>query len=173
MSLVELRVDGQDISIDLDAELEIGDVSSDMDQIAAQMAYWGSVWAAAEYERVRVEAHYRQWRAQRKQAISQQNTKLAEWKVTQEIQSDPDYVKLYRAQAEAVKNSTLAKSIFEAHRIKANMLQSKGAMMRSELDATGMSTKKTKTKTKTASDHRVAAMKNTFGKGKKKGKKGK
>jgi len=169
MSFVKMTVDGQEISIDLDAELEIGDVSSDMDRIAAQMAYWGSVWASAEYERVRVEAHYRNWKANRKQAIAAQNSKLAEWKVTQEVQSSDEYVKLYRAQAEAIKNSTLAKAIFESHRIKANMLQSKGAMMRSELDATGMSTPKKETTKKP--DHRVGKMKDTFKKSK--GKKGK
>jgi len=169
MSLVDITVDGVDISFDTDAELEIGDVNIDMDRIAAQMAYWGSVWASAESERIKVEAYYRQWKAQNKSAITLANPKLAEWKVQQEIQSQAEYIKMYEAQAQAVRNSTLAKSIFESHRVKANMLQSKGAMMRAELDSTNMSTPneskpttKSKKERKADVEKATASMKKTF-----------
>lgn len=140
MSSITLTVDGKPVTVDLAVELQIGVIGTDMQSVAAQMAYWGSVWASAESERIRVEAYYRQWSALKRTAMVSANPKLAEWRVHQEIQALPEYLKMYGAQAEAAKNAILAKSVFEAYRVKANMLQSKGAMLRAELDSTGMNT---------------------------------
>lgn len=181
MSSIEMTVDGNLIQFDENSELVIGDVSEDMNKVAAQMAYWGSIWAAAEQERILIEVHYRQWKAKVKFDILASQPKLAEWKVQTEMQTMPEYGRLYTAQAAAVRNATLAKSIFESHRIKANMLQSKGAMMRSELDSTDMKTpkepKKIKRMKKTEShvdpngtanrlikEQQLTKMKNMFGK---------
>ena len=68
----------------------------------------------------------------------------------------------------------MTKGIFESFKIKANALQSKGAMMRAELEATGMATKReiqtqrggTKSSKETDRAHKVDHMKGVF-KGKK------
>jgi hypothetical protein len=138
--MIEMTVDGNPVSIDLDAELEVGDVDRDMNQVAAQMAYWGSIHAAAESERLRTEAYYRNWKAQRREKELEIEPKLAEWKVNAKVQAHPKYMPLWEAQAAATRNSVQARAVFESFKIKANMLQSKGAMMRSELSATDMKT---------------------------------
>jgi len=139
---IKIKVDGVNITIDLDSELEIADMS-DMDKVAAQMAYWGSIWAAAASESERVDATYRTWRAKAGEAALANDPKLSEWKVKQAIEGDDTFMKFKKAQGEAQRNVILTKGVFESFRIKANMLQSKGAMKRSELDATGMSTRRT------------------------------
>jgi hypothetical protein len=134
------------------------------------MAYWGGIWASAEYERVRIESEYRSWRANKKIEILRGNPKLAEWKVTQEIQSLTEYRNVYEKQAQAIKNVTLAKSIFQSHQVKANMLQSKGAMLRAELDYTDMKTPSTKSKKDGAKvdKQNIEKMKKIMKKGKRK-----
>ena len=140
-SQVELVVNGDKVKVDLEETLSIQDISRDMNQVAAQMSYWGSIWAAADEEQQRADAYYRKWRAETGQRILSANEKAAEWKVRQDIESDETFLKLKSSLAQASRNVTLAKSIFEAFKIKANMLQSKGAMARAELDSTGMTTK--------------------------------
>lgn len=170
MSLISLQVDGAQVTIDTDAELEIGELGEDMNAVAAQMAFWGNIWASAEAERIKTEAYYRSWSANKKMAITNANPKLAEWRVSQEIQAMPEYMKLYSAQAEATKNSILAKSIFDSYRTKASMLQSRGAMMRAELDSTGINTpaqvSERSANQKEKEREMIAKMKSTF-KGKK------
>ena len=96
---VTMKIEGKDIVVDLDAELEIHDVSEDQKRVAAQMGWWASVWAAAENERVRVDAFYRRWRAGEGKAILDKDPKLAEWKVRQYVEADPKFAKLKEALA--------------------------------------------------------------------------
>jgi hypothetical protein len=138
---IEIKVDGQPVKGDVDELLEIGDVSEDMDKVAAQMAYWGAVWASAESEKEQADSYYRQWRANKGKELLEANDKLAEWKTRQEIESDPKFMKIKQGLATAIRNATLCRALYESFRTKANILQSKGAMMRAELDATGMHTK--------------------------------
>jgi hypothetical protein len=62
-------------------------------------------------------------------------------------------------------NTTMSKAIYESFRTKASILQSKGAMARAELDATGMTTKRTEAKAERSVESeaeravRVSAMK--------------
>lgn len=139
--LVQIEVDGKPVEADLDEQLEIGDVSTDMEKVAAQMAYWGAVWASAEAEKLSADAYYRQWRAEAGRSLLESDPKLAEWKVKQDIEAQPKFAKIKQGLATAMRNATLSKAIYESFKTKASMLQSKGAMLRSELDATGMSTK--------------------------------
>ena len=139
-SLVTIKVDGKEVSVDTRVKLGIVDISEGMDKVAAEMAYWGSVWAAAEKESIEVEAAYRTWRAQFAERVLAEDPKLAEWKVKQKIESDPRFIKFKTAQAVAKRNATVTKSTFESYKTKASMLQSKGAMSRAELDATSMRT---------------------------------
>jgi len=169
---IEIKVDGNPVHANVDEILEIGDVSEDMDKVAAQMAYWGAVWAAAEGERESADAYYRQWRADVGKKLLETNDKLAEWKAKQEIEADPKFMKIKQGLATAIRNATLCRAVYESFRTKANMLQSKGAMMRAELDSTSMHTKGDEPKTRRQADlegkraANKAAMKDIF-KGKK------
>jgi len=137
-----ITVNGHEVTLDTDYDLQVGALSGDMDKVAAQMGFWGSVWAAAVKERAEAEAHYRYWRAKASEEVLASEPKLAEWKVKLKVEADPRFVTYKQALALADRNVVLAKSAFDSFDKKANQLQSKGAMHRSELDATDMHTPK-------------------------------
>ena len=135
-----ITVWGEEIALPVKDGLPIADISSDMDQVASQMGYWASVWAAAEREAEEVDAHYRRWRAQRTAQALEEDPKLAEWKVKALVESDPKFIQLKTAAAKCQEAIVAARGAVDSFDKKANALQSKGAMMRKELDATGMTT---------------------------------
>ena len=158
---IDITVNGERLEVDLNVELEITDISEGMKKVAAQMAFWGSVWAAAEGEMEKVDAFYRKWRAETSRKIAAANEKLAEWKLKQEVEAQPKFLEYKDAIAKSITNATLARSVFEAFKIKANVLQSKGARERAELDSTGMTTRSAEPTRRRDDDaeERVSAMK--------------
>lgn len=138
---INIKVDGENIVVNIAEELEIADVSSEMTQVAAKMGYWGNVWGAAEEEKLRVDAHYRQWRAKQGEAAMVADAKQAEWKIKQSIEAQPDFLVYKEAAARAEGNVTKVRSLFEAFSKKANQLQSKGARDMKEFGAGGMTTR--------------------------------
>lgn len=137
---IEIKVNGVVVKADIRDELEIVDINDDMNKVASQIAYWGSVWASAEQEAAAIEAYYRKWRADKGKAISERSDKLAEWKIRQMLESDGKFHAIKISLAEASRNVIIAKTMYESFRTKASMLQSKGAMLRAELDSTSMRT---------------------------------
>lgn len=170
-------------------DLGIVDLSTDMDRVAALMGFWGSVWASAVEEHAMADAHYRSWRARETQRLLDSSPKLAEWKLKADIEASPHFLALKQAIASAERNVVHAKATFESFSKKANQLQSKGAMLRDELGATGMHTpsepappkpkparrpvaapperleRPTKVKDPSKGDHRVSAVRDLFTKG--------
>jgi hypothetical protein len=71
---------------------------------------------------------------------------LAEWKIRQKLEALDEFHTIKQGLSMAAKNVLLARTVFESFKAKASMLQSKGAMMRSELDSTSMRTKSTSAK---------------------------
>jgi len=174
-----ITVNGEEVTMDVRVDLFVGDLSGDMDKVAAQMGFWGNVWAAAIQERDDADAHYRAWRARTTGEILKADPKLAEWKVKSKIEAHPNFLKYKHATAIAEGNVIQCKATFESLDKKSNQLQSKGAMSRSELDATGMTTpekprRRRKTKKRRdipdskhapkEGDPRVSAMRGMFGK---------
>lgn len=126
------------------AELPISaDLSSDMDRVAAQLAYWGAVAADAQAELVKVDAWYRRFRAQAMRDILTDDPKLPEWKVKNAVEASDGFIKHKDAIALAEKNLALCEAMVRAFDKKANQLQSRGAKVRSELGAQGMTTPET------------------------------
>jgi len=140
----KITVNGNPVKINIVADLEIEDVSSDMDKVAAQIAYWGAIWASAEQELAAADAYYRSWRATHGRKIATKDPKLAEWKVRQALESRDEFSQIKQGMANATENVIIAKMMCEAFKTKASMLQSKGAMMRAELDSTSMRTPTTR-----------------------------
>jgi hypothetical protein len=136
-----IKVQGTDVLLDTAGDLPIADLSNDMDRVASQMAWWASVWSAAEKERIQAEAHYRAWRGRLTLDILAANEKEAEWKVKAKIEADPKFLQYKDAMAMSEENAVLAKGIFESFQRKGNMLQSRGAMVRGEMGAGGMATR--------------------------------
>lgn len=136
----EITVNGEVIAIDLEHLIIDDDITREQSQVASRMAYWAAVWAAAEEEKIRVDASYRNWRAKEGEGIVNSVAKVSEWKIKQLIESNPKFEKYKKAQALALRNTVLTRGIFESFRTKAAAIQSRGAMMRAELDYTGMNT---------------------------------
>ena len=170
--VIDITVNGCPRQIDVDSMLEICDISTDMNHVAAQMAYWGSVLSFAEAERLKADTAYRNWRANRGKKIVDSNGKISEWKVKQSIEATSTFLSLKEALADAVRHATLCRVLVDAFRVKANMLQSKGAMLRAELDSTDMSTKEQPRRVKQTKNEHVergkAAMRAVFRKKNKK-----
>jgi len=142
--IIQLKIGGEDIEIDLSEELEIHDVGEGQTRVASQMAYWGEVWALAERESIQIDALYRGWRAKMSNGAMEANPKLAEWKIKALVEADDKFKFLKNSIADAKRNVVVSKSIFEAFRSKAAVLSSKGAMDRAVYERTGMTTKETK-----------------------------
>ncbi len=177
-----MMVNGNEVVLNIDVDLQIGALSGDMDKVAAQMGFWASVWAAAIRESDEADAHYRHWRGRMVSRILDSEPKLAEYKVNAQINAMPEFLKWKAGQAAAAEHVVLAKGMFESLHMKSNQLQSKGAMSRSELDATGLHTpaepskrpKRKKTRNKQtrelpeskhqpdSGDPRISAMKTMF-----------
>lgn len=139
--MVQLKISGEKIEVNLQELLEIVDISDDMNKVAALMGRWGSLCAEAEAEKTVVDMHYRKWRADLTQKIMEAEPKLAEWKVKSKIEANPDFAKMKMAIAQTIKNFSTARYVYGSLLEKAHMLQSKGAMLRFELDSTSMNAK--------------------------------
>lgn len=179
---VKIVVNGHEVEIDVDIDLSIANLDIDMDRVASQMGFWGSVWSASIEEKIFAKAHYKHWRAKMTELFLSKEPKLAEWKVRAKIEATEEYLKFKRSLSIAEKNTMIAKTQFESFDKKANQLQSKGAMSRSEIGAIGMNTpatpmvrKKKRGRLKKSepteitpvvddSDQRIQAMKSMFSK---------
>jgi hypothetical protein len=140
----KIKVDGTEVEIDIAEELTLSsDIDADMRTVVAKMGFWGSVWAAAESESQRIDASYRKWRGTTYSAIldTKEGAKFAEWKIKHKVESETTFQKFKDAHAIALDNAIFARSLYEAFRTKAGLLQSRGAMARAELEKTGISTK--------------------------------
>lgn len=126
------------------AELPIGsDLSDEMDRVSAQLAYWGSLAAEAQAELIQVDAWYRRFRAQTSTDVLAKDPKASEWKVRNVVEGSDGFIKHKDAIALAEKNLGVCEAMARAFEKKANQLQSKGARVRSELNAQGMTTPET------------------------------
>lgn len=137
---IETVLGGKQIQLDVDQEPTIQDLSDDMDRVAAQIAFWGELWGAAEGERVMADARYRAWAAQLAMKLQKMDG-MSEWKVKARIEADPGFIKCKEAIAKTTRDATVMRAVFDAFKSKASMLQSKGARARAELEATGMATR--------------------------------
>jgi hypothetical protein len=137
-TVVEVHIlgDGSELPISVD-------LSSDMDRVAAQLAYWGAVAADAEAELTKVDAWYRRYRAETTRDVLANDPKLPEWKVKNAVEVSDGFIKHKDAIALAEKNLALCEAMVRAFDKKANQLQSRGAKVRSELGAQGMTTPET------------------------------
>lgn len=136
-----IKVNGVSVDLDVRRDLVISSIDEAQRNVASEMGWWASVWAAAVEEYESAEAYYRQWRARKQEAVLSAEPKLAEYKVKAAIEADDNFYKLKRALAKAKENVVLAENTFKSFDKKANLAQSLGAKKRSELGATGRVTR--------------------------------
>jgi len=135
-----ITVQGQQVELDTNVDLPITNIDRDMDRLASQMAWWASVWAAAERETIQADAHYRSWRAKAWKAVANAKPKPPEHAIKASVEADPKFLQYKEAIAAAAENVTLAKGVFQALDKKGNQLQSRGARVRAEIGAQGIHT---------------------------------
>ncbi len=139
-----IKVDGTDVEVFImgkGSSLPIGaDLSEEMDRVSAQLAYWSAVAAEAKRDVIRVDAHYRRFRAIASNAALEATANLAEWKVKARVESTDGFIQHKEAVALSEKHLVLCNGMVMAFDKKANQLQSIGAKRRSEMGAQGMTT---------------------------------
>lgn len=136
-TVVDFKVDGEQITAPVVTDLTIEEIGEDMDMVAAQMGYWGNVLAAAEEELAAADAAYRSWRGNMGMKLLEDNPKLGEWKTKQMVDASPQFLEHKAAIAKAQRALTICDRIFQAYAKKANVLQSRGANERIVLEQTG------------------------------------
>lgn len=113
------------------AELTIDpDLSQEMDRVAAQLGYWGSVLASAKKERIQTDSSYRSFRARGLEQIIKKDSKLAFEKAKALVEALAGFSQFKEAIAQAEENVELCQAMVDAFDKKGNVLQSKGAYMR-------------------------------------------
>jgi len=129
-----IRVNGIDVEVDT-ARLEIRDIDDAQRRSAAEMAFWASVVGAAERERDEADAYYRQWKAKFKVQLLESDPKMADHKLTANIEASAEFYNLKRAIAKATDNYTTASGMYGAWEKRVNLAQSLGARERGEREA--------------------------------------
>jgi hypothetical protein len=128
--------------VDRDEEFDTSDLDKAMDQVAAQISWYSQLWGEASAEQESADAKYRSWRARRgKELMDAGGEKLPEWKIKQEIEADPTFMKYKEAIARCMRNTTFLQGHVAALKEHSQTLRSKGAFKRAELEATGMATR--------------------------------
>lgn len=131
---------GQKVELVTESGFPITDISTDLDRVAAQMAWWASVWAAAERQEIEAEATYRQWKSMAMLNALNVNPKDAEWKIKLHVEGSEMFLRHQKEKALAKEACVLAKGAFEAFSKKANSLQSRGASERGIMERQGLTT---------------------------------
>ena len=81
------------------------------EELPGKVAMWQTWAARAAHELAVVEAEYRVWRANQQMSILAIETKLAEWKLKGQIDSDPMFLKWKRGIARAAQNVAAASAM--------------------------------------------------------------
>lgn len=138
---VKLVVEGKKVVVPFE-HLNIHDVDDSMTKISHRIAHWGRMLAKAEREKELADSYYRAWRAEAGKEILSKEKGRAEWKVNQEINSHPTFLKLKKNIATAQFNISVLLRFYDALKTQAFILPSKGARDRDQLGSYGMVTKK-------------------------------
>jgi len=145
---LSVELGGRTYDFDFAPDLRIGhDVDTQMDQVAAQIAWTGGLWGEAKKAKLIADAEYRAWRAATTRAVLDEAPKLAEWKVKAAIEADPGFMTHKRAIAEAERIELLMMNVVAGFKHKSELLRSRGAALRAEIAATGMHTKESPERT--------------------------
>jgi hypothetical protein len=139
-NVTKLTIGKEVVEIDLEEETAIGDIDKDMDQVAAQMAYYGELLGAAKRESSELDAAYRVFRATIANAMLTKDKSIAEWKVKAAIESQDKFLTFKKAQAACEYNVEVLGNLLKALSEKSPNLRSKGARLRDEANCTGMTT---------------------------------
>lgn len=121
---ITLTVNGDEMTVDLDEVMTIVDPDEDRRKVAADIAWWGELWARAVEAAEIADAEYRHWAGKsRNNAATAGEKAPAEWKVNAVIEGSDEFLVMKKRIAEANGNVTRTKAVFEAFCHKAELLR--------------------------------------------------
>lgn len=169
---IDMLVAGEPIKANIkDDVLAIGvDIDAEMDGIAAKINYWGGILAASRAEAEQLDALYRRFRGIQVNAILKGNGSLAEWKTKARIDASDGFLRHKNAKCLSIRNTDQLELIVKALFANVDLLRSRGAKKRDEINAQGMTTPSS-SPGKTTELERAARTKRVRGKIKRKKKK--
>ena len=152
---VAILVEGKRRILDIDADLASGDLDEDMQAVPGLLGWYTQLLAAARAHAEKCDAKYRAWRAETQREYLTDDPRLAEWKAKAAVEAEPAFKEHKDAIAEANALATRIDGAVWALREKANMLRSRGAMLRAEMSHLDPTTRVTTGKDRDAEMRRV------------------
>jgi hypothetical protein len=139
-NVIELTINKEKVILDVDLDTAIGDIGSDMDAIASQIAWYGRVLAACQRAATLADTNYRAWRAVTANDACARTPggKLAEHILKNMIEGDPKFIQHKETISYYEELVTRVAKALLALEIKADILRSRAATERAEWGATGM-----------------------------------
>jgi hypothetical protein len=119
---IKLLVNGEVQELDLQEILVIKNPDAEREEAAAQVAWWGAVWAASVETAALADTEYRHWKGVSIRSLIDADPKLAEWRVSAMVESSPEWKELKTRAAAAERYANAAKAVFEAWNTKADIL---------------------------------------------------
>ncbi len=92
--IVTVKIGGESHSIDLDDVLRIHNADEQRHNVAADMAWWGTIAAAAEAQVARLTAAAASWHADALVKCLQVDDKMSEWKAKANATSHTEYARM-------------------------------------------------------------------------------
>lgn len=123
-------------TVDIDADASIHDLDQDMDEAAPLVAWYGRLTAASRQEVDRLEGIVKRAKARKLLGLIEYDPKLAEWKAKAEMEGDKAIEELQTQLNRAWYVANTLSAAYEAMKVKADILRSKSAMFRAEMERT-------------------------------------
>lgn len=132
----------EEIEVDFEAAaIHVDDLDAEMDRVASLIAVYGAYLGAAKGEQAELDGEYRHWRAKVGLQLLKEDPKTAEAKIKHYIESQERFLSFKKAAAACERNAEVLASMVKALCEKSANLRSRGAWLRQEYKAQGMSTK--------------------------------
>jgi hypothetical protein len=122
MQLV-LCIGGEVHKIDLSEELRIDNLEADRSEVAAKIAHWGAVLAAAEEVVEKLEADFDHWNGKSIDICLKAEEKAAEWKVKAAVYAQDAFLKQKHAIATARSVANKVKAVYNGYSRKHDLLR--------------------------------------------------
>jgi hypothetical protein len=121
--IVTVKVGGETHSIDLDETLRIHNADAERHEVAATMAWWGTIAAAAEAQVARLAAAAASWHADALTKCLAADEKMSEWKAKAAASGHSDYAAMAQGIANAQEQAGKAQTVHWALVRKMDMLK--------------------------------------------------
>jgi len=121
--IVTVKVGGETHTVDLDEALHIHNADAERHEVAADMAWWGTIAAAAEGVVARLTAAAASWHADALSKCLKADEKMSEWKAKAAASGHSEYARMQQDIANASEQAAKAQTVHWAYVRKMSMLE--------------------------------------------------